>query len=121
MKNTIFYISIHVIKVAKNLIFQKSLTSHEINLIYCFGLFHSQQPKPKRNHQTASSRAKTKSRRSQICVKCRGIIISIKRNIDVNTSDLKILHTQNVQIRLIFQMLSLISPNFHVVCLQPNA
>ena len=34
--NTIFYISITVIKVVKNLIFQKSLTSHETNLTLLF-------------------------------------------------------------------------------------
>ena len=40
----------------------------------------------------ASSRAKTRSTRSQICMKYRGIIILIKKNSDVNTGDLKILH-----------------------------
>ena len=59
---------------------------------YCFCLFHSHDPKPKRNHQIASSRAKTRSRRSETCVKSRGIIIWIKRNTYVNTSDLKILN-----------------------------
>ena len=90
---------------------------------YCFCLFHSHDPKPKRNHQIASSRAKTRSRRSQACVKYRGIIICIRRNTDVNTSDLKIVDKffLLLQIRLIFQTLSSISPNFHVVCFQPNA
>ena len=46
---------------------------------YCFCLFHSQDPKPKRNHQIASSRAKTRSRRSQTCVKYWGNIICILR------------------------------------------
>ena len=59
---------------------------------YCFCLFHLHDPKPKRNHQIASSRAKKKSRRSQACVKYRGNIIWIRRNTDVNASDLKILH-----------------------------
>ena len=56
----------------------------------CF--FHSHNPKPKQNHQIASSRAKTRSTRSQTCVKYRGINVFIKRNSDVNTGDLKILH-----------------------------
>ena len=59
---------------------------------YCFCLFHWPDPTPKRNHQIAISRAKIKSRQSQTCVKYRGNIICIKRNTDVNTSDLKILH-----------------------------
>ena len=59
---------------------------------YCFRLFHSHDPKPKQTYQIASSRAKTKSRQSQACVKYRGNIIWIRRNTDVNTSDLKILH-----------------------------
>ena len=42
---------------------------------YCFCLFHSHNPKPKRNHQIASSRAKTRSRQSHTCVKYRGNII----------------------------------------------
>jgi hypothetical protein len=59
---------------------------------YGFCLFHFHDPKPKRNHQIACSRAKTRSRRSQACVKYRGIIICIKRNTDVNTGNQKILH-----------------------------
>ena len=59
---------------------------------FCFCLFHSHDPKPKRTHQKASIRAKTKSRQSETCVKYRGIIICIKRNTDLNTSDLKILY-----------------------------
>ena len=88
---------------------------------YCFCLFHSHNPKPKRNHQIASSRAKKRSRRSQKCVKYRGIIMCIKRNPGVNTSDLKLLQKFYFQIMLIFQTLSSISPNFHIVCFQPNA
>ena len=59
---------------------------------YCFCLFHSQEPKPKRNHQISSSRVKTRSRRSQTCVKYRGNIICSARNTGVNKSDLKKLH-----------------------------
>ena len=59
---------------------------------YCFCLFHSHDPKPKRNHQIASSRAKTRSRQSQTCVKYRGNIICIRWSTDVNTNDLKILN-----------------------------
>ena len=88
---------------------------------YYFCLSHSHNPKPKRNHQIASNRAKTRSRRSETCVKYRGIIICIKRNTDVKTRDLKILYNFILQIRLIFQTLPSISPNFHVVCLQPNS
>ena len=33
-----------------------------------------------------------KKTRSQTCVKYRGLIICIKRNTDVNTGDLKVLH-----------------------------
>ena len=40
----------------------------------------------------ARSRAKTRSTQSPTCMKYRGIIIFIKRNSDVNTGDLKILH-----------------------------
>ena len=88
---------------------------------YCFCLFHSNDPKPKRIIQIASNRAKTRPRQSQICVKYRGIIICIERNRDVNTSDLKILY-KKVQIWLIFKMLSSISPNFHgVTHCQSNA
>ena len=88
---------------------------------YCFCLFHSQHLKPKQKHQKASSRAKTRWRQSQTCGKYRGIILCIKRKTNVNTSDLKILHKKNIQVRLIFQTLYLISPHFHVVCLQPNS
>ena len=58
----------------------------------CFFLFQSHDPKPKRNHQIASSKAMRKSRQSQTCVKYRGNIIWIRRNTDVNTSDMKIFH-----------------------------
>ena len=40
----------------------------------------------------ASSRAQTRSTQSQTCMKYGGIIIFIKRNSDVNTGDLEILH-----------------------------
>ena len=87
--NTIFHILTNAIKVVKNLILQKSLISHETNWTLFFCLFHSQDLKPKRNHQIDSSRAKTRSRRSQICLKFGGNIICIKRNTDVNKSDLE--------------------------------
>ena len=67
----------------------------------------------------ASSRAKTISRQSQTCVKYMGDIICIKRNADVNKSDMKKLHTKKVQIRLILQTLSLISPQINVFFLPP--
>ena len=52
----------------------------------------NQKPNPKQNHQISISRAKIRSTQSQTCVKYRGNIICIKRNTDVNTGDLKILH-----------------------------
>ena len=58
---------------------------------YCFGHFYSQDPKPKGNHQIASSRGKKRSRRIQTCVKYMGNIICIERNTDVNKSGLKTL------------------------------
>ena len=58
----------------------------------CFFLFHSHNPKIKQNHPISSTRAKTRSTRSQASVKYRGNIICIKRNTDGNTGDLKILH-----------------------------
>ena len=61
-------------------------------LRYSFLLFHSYNPLKKFNHQMASSRAKTRSTKSQTCMKYGGIIIFIKRNSDVNTGDRKILH-----------------------------
>ena len=89
--HTILYTSITVIKVVDSLIFHKSLTSHGTNLTPLLLSYSLAPPKPKRNHQIASSRAKARSRQSQTCVKYRGIIMCIKRNTDVNTSDLKIL------------------------------
>ena len=80
-------------KVAKNLIFLlKNLSFYEPNFTVFFLVFHPHNPKPKRIHQIASDRAKTRSTRSQTCVKYRGIIILFKRNSDVNTGDLKIFH-----------------------------
>ena len=45
---------------------------------YCFWFFYSHDQKPKRNHQIAGSRAKTRSRQSQTCVKYRGTIICFR-------------------------------------------
>ena len=59
---------------------------------YSFLLFHSHNPPKKFNHRIASNQAKTRSTRSQTCMKYWGIIILIRRNSDVNTGDLKILH-----------------------------
>ena len=55
-----------------------------------FLVFHPHDPKPKRIHQIASNRAKTRSTQIQTCVKYRGIIIFISRNKDVNSGGLKI-------------------------------
>ena len=60
--------------------------------VIVFLLFHSHNPPKKFNHRMASSREKTRSTQSQTCMKYRGIIILIKKNSDVNTGDLKILH-----------------------------
>ena len=58
----------------------------------CFFLFHLHDPKPKQNHQISISKAKIRSTQSQTYVKYRGNIMCIKRNTDVSTGDLKILH-----------------------------
>ena len=55
--------------------------------MFCFFNWHNL--KQKQTHQMASSRAKTRSTRSQTCVKYRGIVIFIKRNSDVKTGDLQ--------------------------------
>ena len=75
-------------KKGKTQIFRKSLPSLETNLMLLFFLFYSQDQKTKQKHQISSSRAKTRSTPSETCVKYRGNIIRIKRNTDVNTSDL---------------------------------
>ena len=80
------------IKVVKNLIFKKVYFPLKPTWRSCFFLFYLHKPKPKQNHQISVSRAKIRSTRSQACVKYRGFIICIKRNTDVNTGDLKILH-----------------------------
>ena len=54
--------------------------------------FHLHDLKTKQKHQIASSRAKTRSTRSQTWGKYRCNIICIKKNTDVNTGDLKIPH-----------------------------
>ena len=59
---------------------------------YSFLLFHLNNPPKKFNHRMASSRAKTRSTQSQTCMKYRCIIIFIRKNSDVNTGNLKILH-----------------------------
>ena len=58
----------------------------------CFFSFSLAWPKQQLNHQISRSRAKTRSTRSQTCVKYRDNIICIKRNTDVKTGNLKILH-----------------------------
>ena len=107
--NTILKMMMTFIKVAKNKISKKVCLPLKPTCWSCFFLFHSHDPKPMQNHQISISRAKKRSTQSQTCVKYRGNIICVKRNTDVNTGDLKILHKKNVQIRLIFQTLSSIS------------
>ena len=80
------------IKEVKNQVLKKSLLSLKTNLTLPFFLFHLYNPKPKQNQQISISRAKIRSTQSQTCVKYRGNIICIKRNTDVNTGNLKILH-----------------------------
>ena len=55
-----------------------------------FYFFHSHKLKPKLNHCMASSIAKKRSTKSQICMKYMGIVFVIKRNLDAQTGDLKI-------------------------------
>ena len=62
---------------------------------YYFCLLHLQDPKQKQNYQIARSRAKTRSRKIQTCVKYRGNIICNKRNTDVNKNDLNKLHKKH--------------------------
>ena len=81
-----------VIKLVKNQIFKKVYIPLKPTWRSCFFLFYSHDQKPKHNHQISSNRAKTRSIRSQACVKYRGNIICIMRNTDVNTGDQKILH-----------------------------
>ena len=85
---------------------------------YYFCLFHSHDPKTKRNHQIASSRAKTRSRRSQACLKYRGIIVCIKRYTYVNTSDLKILHKKMSKVDFLDVIINF--SKLYMVCLQAN-
>ena len=80
------------IKVVKNQIFKKVHLPLKPTWSSCFFLFHRQDPKQKQNHQISTLRANIRSTQSQTCVKYRGNIICIKRNTDVNTGDLKILH-----------------------------
>ena len=81
-----------VIKVVKNQAFKKIFLPLTPTWRSCFFLFHSHVQKPKQNHQISSSREKKRSTQSQTCLKYRGNIIRIKRNTDVNTGNLKILH-----------------------------
>ena len=79
-------------------IFLKSLISHETNLTLLFLSFHSNNPKPKRRYYHLYwEKYRCEHKWSE------------------NTLQ------ENVQIWLIFKVLSLMSSRFHVVCLQPNA
>ena len=92
-----------VTKVAKNPFFLKKIKFLSTQLDgRVFLVFHPQDPKPKRIRQIASNRAKTRSTRSQKCVKYRGIILFIKRNTDVNSGDLKILHQKMSKLGVLF-------------------
>ena len=63
--NTISYISITVVKVIKNLIFQTSLTSHETNLTILFLSLSLATPKTRaessNSQQYSEDKIKTKS------------------------------------------------------------
>ena len=83
-----------VITMDKNQIFKKVYLPLKPTWRSSFFLFHSYNPNSKQNHQISSSRAKTRSTQSQTYVKYRGIIIRFKRNTDVNTGNLKILHNK---------------------------
>ena len=84
--------SMTFIKVVKNQIIKKVCLPLKPTWWSCFFLFHSHDPKPNQNHKISISKAKIRSRRSQKCAMFRGNIMCIKRNTDVNTGDLKILH-----------------------------
>ena len=90
--NTIFPLSKTFIKVVKIRFFRKVQLPMKPTGRYCFCLFHRMKKNPKRNHQIASSRAKTRSRQSHTCVRYRDNIVWIRRNTEVNTSDLKIFY-----------------------------
>ena len=89
---TFLKISMTFIKVVKNQIFKKIYLPLKPTWRSCFFLFHWHDPKWKQSHQISTCRAKKRSTQIQTCVKHRGNIICIKRNTDVNTGDLKILH-----------------------------
>ena len=92
-----------VTKVAKNTIFLEKLNFYQPNLTVEFFGFHPQDLKPKRIRQIASNRAKTRSKPSQTCVKYRGSSIFLKRNMYVNSGDLKILHQKMSKIGVFFR------------------
>ena len=76
--NTIFHILTNVIKVVKIKFFRKVQLPMKPTEHYCLCPFHLQDPKPKGNHQIASSRAKTRLRPIQTCVKYRGNIFVLR-------------------------------------------
>ena len=111
-------ISKTVIKSVKNQIFINVYLPLKPSCRSCFFLFHSHDPKPKQNQQISSTWAKIRSTRSQACVKYRGNIICIKRNTDVNTGDLKILH-KKCPINVDFPDIILYFSKIWCGCLQP--
>ena len=78
-----------VINLVKNEIFKKVYLPLKPTWRSCFFSFLLARPKPKAEPPNSSRSAKTRSTQSQACVKYMGNIICIKRNTDVNKSDLK--------------------------------
>ena len=110
--------SMTFLKVVKNQIVKNVNFPLKPTWRSCFFLFHLHDPKPKQNHQISNSRAKIRSTQSQTCVKYRGLYwekYRCEHRTPKNTSQ------KNVQIRLIFQTLSSISPKSCVIFLQHYA
>ena len=107
-----------VTKLVKNQIFKKSLPSLETNLTLLFFFFFTRMTQ---NQSRTTNYLAVEQRQDQHKVRhvwSIGIISYVLREIQMWTQVTWKYFTKNVQIRLIFQTLSLISPKFDVVCLQ---
>ena len=105
-----------LIKVARNHIFLKI---YETTLIISFFAFPRAWPKPKRNHQMASSRVKTRSTQNHTFVKYSGVIFLKKEKYRYPHRQSEHVSQNNLKISLIFHIISSFSPQFHVFFLQP--
>ena len=88
------YMFMTLIKVVRNHIFLKIMKPL---LRYCFLLYHTHDPKPKRTHQIFKEKYRYQHRQSE----------HISQNI--------------IKIRLMFHIIFSFSPQFHVFFLQPYA